>query len=314
MNRKIISSDTETVATASKERSRVEAAAATTLQGAIPVLATIRAKLPDMTGVQQRIGRFVLSNPERSFNLSISELARETGAKSESTIVRFYRLLGFTGYHDFKVTLATEVAGNSFYHSYEDVTDMDDVAAIEKKIFHGAIRTLDDNLRLLDVGALQEAVELLAASKRVFLLGFATSAAIAYDAYFRFSAIGLDCHWSSDPHVNAVLLSEPREGDVIFAISNSGETRDVVEPAGRARPTAKVIALTGHPRSQLGAIADVCLSVVSEEMNYRSDVIVSRVVQTAVIGTLFVCLSARKGVAGKGKLKRTRQSLSYLKY
>jgi len=117
-----------------------------------------------------------------------------------------------------------------------------------------------------------------------------------------------------DPHVNAVVLSEPKEGDVIFAISNSGETRDVVEPAARARPVAKVIALTDHPRSQLGRIADVCLSVVSEEMNYRSDVIVSRLVQSAVIGTLFVALSVREGAAAKDKLMRTRQSLSYLKY
>lgn len=281
---------------------------------AIPVLATIRARMPEMTGAQQKIARYVLDNPQRSFKLSISDLARETGAKSESTIVRFYRLLGFSGYHDFKVTLATEIAGNSFYHTYEDVIESDDVGTIETKIFQGAIRTLDDNLRLLDKRALEAAVELLENAKRVFILGFATSGAIAYDAFFRFTAIGLNCYFSVDPHVNAVLLSDPRPGDVVFAISNSGETRDVVEPARKAQPTAKVIALTGQAGSQLGRIADLCLPVISEEMNYRSDVIVSRLVQTAIIGTLFVGLSVRKGGPAKGKLKRTRKSLSYLKY
>ena len=55
--------------------------------------------------------------------MSITELTHKTGTKSESTIVRFYRQLGFDSYHDFKVTLATEIAGNSFYHTFEDITD-----------------------------------------------------------------------------------------------------------------------------------------------------------------------------------------------
>lgn len=283
-------------------------------KGNIPVLPTIRANLENMTGTQRRIGEYILRNPRSCMKMSISQLAEATGARSESTVVRFYRLLGFAGYHDFKVTLATDIAGKSFYHSYEDITRDDDVAAIKEKISQGASRAIHESFSMLREQELDRAVELLESSTRVFLLGYATSAALAYDAYFKFTAIGLNCYHTRDSHMNAVLLSEPRAGDVIFAISHSGETRDVVEPSAAARPVARVIALTGYPGSQLGQIADVCLATVSEELNYRSDAIVSRIVQMTVIGTIFAALSVRRGVEGENKLKNTRQSLSYLKY
>jgi len=282
--------------------------------GSIPVLPTIRAKLPSLTRVQQRIGRYVLHNPEGVYKMTISELAEATGAKSESTIVRFYRTLGFSAYHDFKVTLATEIAGKSFYHTYEDITLDDEVATIVRKIFRGTIRTLDENETLVDAGRIEATVTALDSSRRVFLLGFASSAALAYDAYFKFTALGLNCHWCADSHMSAVLLSDPEPGDVVFAISQSGESRDLVYLAERVKGVATVVALTGYPESHLGRIADICLSAVSEEMNYRSDAIVSRILQSTIIGALFAALSVRRGEDAQKRLVAYRHAVSYLKY
>ena len=70
------------------------------------VLATIRMKLKDLTLMQQQIAQFILGQPKEVINMSITQLAEATGVKSESSIVRFYRILGFSGYHDYKVNLA----------------------------------------------------------------------------------------------------------------------------------------------------------------------------------------------------------------
>jgi RpiR family carbohydrate utilization transcriptional regulator len=72
-----------------------------------------------------------------------------------------------------------------------------------------------------------------------------------------------------------MLLSDPNEGDVVICISHSGESKDIVIPIQAAKPLAKIIAITGFPDSHLGKIADVCISTISEEMNYRTDVMVS---------------------------------------
>ena len=272
--------------------------------------------MENMPRVQKQIAKYVLENPSKVVRMSITQLSMESGAKSDSSVVRFYRTIGFSGFYDFKVVLATELAGKSFYHIYngEDVEINDGVEAIKQKIFLGAMKTLQENLDTLNHEALLESLDLIENSKRLIFLGFASSSAIALDAYFKFSRLGLNCYFSTDPHINAVVLAEPRKGDVIFGISYSGESKDVVIPAQRAKPIAKVIALTGFPDSSLGKIADVCITTVSKEMNYRTDAMVSRIVQLAVVDTLYTSLAVRKGHQGLDKLRKSRQSLSYLKY
>jgi RpiR family transcriptional regulator, carbohydrate utilization regulator len=274
----------------------------------------LRARSAEMTPALRKIADYVLANPDSAFRMSITELARRTETKSESTVVRFYRHLGFSSYHDFKVTLATELAGKRFFHTFEDVTSDDSIELLMQKFFAGAQQTLQMNAAALDPRKVEKAVTILEGANRIILLGQATSAAVAMDAYFKFSILGLNCHISADPHVNSVILADPRPGDVVFCVSQSGESKDVVTPVERCKPIAKVIVVTGAPESPLSELADVVLSTVSEERNYRTDAIISRIAQFTVVGVLFLALFVRRGDEGQDRLRRARRSLSYLKF
>jgi RpiR family transcriptional regulator, carbohydrate utilization regulator len=280
----------------------------------LSVLQTIQEKVEHLTRMQRSIGEYILNNPEKTFKMSISELAHRTGAKSESTIVRFYRSMGYDSYHDFKVTLATEIAGNSFYHTYEDITPDDTVATVKRKFFEGTAKSLHKNLYALNNKNLEDAVELIASSTRLILIGYGTSGSLAADAYFRFLRLGLHCFYYPDPHYTAVMLAEPRDGDVILAISYSGETKGAVIPVKKAKPKAKVIALTGAMDSPLGNIADVCIASESEDVNYRTDALIALIVHAAILGTLFTSVGLRLSPASLRSLEKTKQALSYLKY
>ena len=280
----------------------------------IPILSLIRSKIPIMTPVQKKIADFIINKPSNAIKMSMSQLTQEAGLRSESSVVRFYRTLGFTGYHDFKVTLATEIGGSAFYHTYEDIFASDDVESVKQKIFNGTIQTLHENITAIPSSNLQKAVDLILSAERLFFLGYASSGAIALEAFFKFSRLKAHCYFHTDSHINASLLAEPLPGDVIFCISHSGETKDVVIPAKQAKPTAKIIALTGSRDSPLAKIADVCIVTFSEEVNYRTEVMVSRVVQMSVIEVLFTACSLKQGPHVFERLKKTRQALSYLKY
>ena len=278
------------------------------------MLISIKQHLKEMTPVQKKIAKFILKQPKIVVKMSISELTIESGAKSEASVVRFYRMLGYSGYHDFKVSLATEIAGKSFYRTYQDITLKDDLHTVKEKIFQGAMKTLHENLVALDNQLLNTAVQLIEGATRIIFLGYGTSGALAADAFFKFSRLGLNCHYSPDSHTNAVLLANPRYGDVIFCISYSGESMDVVKPLESIKPIVKVIALTGFSDSHLGKIADLCITNISEEMNYRTDAMITRIVQLAIIGTLYMTVAIRKGGDALERLSKTRQALSYLKY
>ncbi len=54
-----------------------------------------------------------------------------------------------------------------------------------------------------------------------------------------------------------------QENDLLFLISNSGKTKEILELlplAKRLFPNLKSIALTGHPENELGTLVDICLS------------------------------------------------------
>lgn len=278
------------------------------------VIEEITRNMERLTPMQRHIGQYVLANPEQTFKMSISELTHKTGARSESTLVRFYRQLGYESYHDFKVTLATELAGDLFYHSSEDITAEDSVAMVKRKIFESTSVALHRNLVRLDDTLLEQAVDLICHCKRLIIIGFGTSGSIASDACFRFLRIGIHCFHYPDPHYSAVMLAEPQEGDVVLAISYSGESKGAVIPVKKARPLAKVIALTGAKDSPLGNIADVCIATETDELNYRTDAMVGLLVHSAIIGTIFTSVSLRLSPASLRSLEKTKQSLSYLKF
>jgi DNA-binding MurR/RpiR family transcriptional regulator len=280
----------------------------------LPVLTLIRNKKKDLSPSQKRLADYILGKHAEVIKMSISQLATEAGLKSESSVVRFYRLLGFSGYHDFKVTLATELGGKAFYHTYEDILPLDDISAITRKIFNGTIQTLHENLGIIPPAILQKAVDLMTGAERLFFLGYASSGTLAMEAFFKFSRLKSNCHYFPDSHINAAILAKPLPGDVLFCISHSGESKDVVIPAEQAKPTAKVIALTGSAESQLARIADVCITTFSEEVNYRTEVMVSRIVQLSVIEVLFTACALRQGPHTFASLKKARQAMSYLKY
>ncbi len=279
-----------------------------------PVLSMINAKIHDMTAKQVKIARYVQKNPNQVIQLSISDLAAVTGNKSESAIVRFYRVLGFSGYHEFKVSLATEIAGKSYYHTYSELTANDSTHDIKDKIFNGLIKTLHENFSLIDEETLDKAVQMLLQAKRIIFLGYGQSGTLCSNAAFKFMRLGLNSLHNSDSHYNSVLISESKEGDVLFCISFSGLTKDVVVPVKECKPTAKVIALTSSPKSPLGQIADICFSTHTEELNYRTDVMMARHVQCLIIDMLYILAAIRMGEGVQDHLAQTRQALSYLKF
>jgi len=282
----------------------------------VDILTEIKRRLEELPTIQRRIASYIIEHPQDVVRMSISHLAMKSGAKSEASIVKFYRSLGFSGYHDFKVTLATQIAGNSF-HRPDMTTEIqvhDDVSSIRKKIFMSSMHVLEENNNTIDDEVLEKTVNILEQANRVIILGYGTSAVAAYDLFVKLSRLGIDCHFSLDAHVNALMLAQPREGDVVFAISYSGESRDVVLQAQQVRGFAKVIALTGEMDSPLAGVADICIMVKSFETAYRLDAMVSRMVQITIIDILFTALAIRGGDAALARLTRSRQSLSFLKF
>jgi len=278
-----------------------------------PLMASFRANSDQLTKTQKRIAQYIVENPHAVLKLSISQLAKATGAKSEATIVRFYRQFGLAGYSDFKITLASELAENN-QQSVEDISQKDNVSEITKKLLSISIRTFERNLVSIDYQAINDAVSILAGTNRLFCIGFALSSSVANMAYLQFSRLISSCYSLSDPHAAALLLADPRPKDTFLAISHSGASKDMVMLAEKFSGTGKIIALTSSSSSKLAQFSDCNLFYESVVTNYRTDQALSMMLRVAIIESIFIGLASHFGPETMKRLTKSSKYAASLKY
>jgi len=273
-----------------------------------PSFKLIQQKYKNMTPAQKRIADFIVENPSLVVKKSITDLARLTNVKSEASIVRFYRSLGYSNYKDFRIKIAQDLAGHTFYHSKEDIEFGDTSDEIRRKIMSGAIARIGSNMNQNDDNVYEDAVRLITQAKRIILLGYAASASICYYAHFRFLELGLSCHFSADSHINAALMAQPNQGDLVLVVSYSGETLDIIRHLdSMPYHSAKVLTLTNSDDSTIAKKSDVVIASRTDETNLITDAMNTRIVEMCMVDTLFSMVCITRGEDAFSRLMKTRK-------
>ncbi len=124
--------------------------------------------------------------------------------------------------------------------------------------------------------------------RSVFVVGAGRSGLVARAFAMRLMHLGFHVYV-----IGETITPAAREGDILVAISGSGRTAIVVTTAQVAKQVkAKIIAVTSHPDSPLGELADHIVFVpgrtkISEETDYFSRQILGIHEPLAPLGTLF---------------------------
>src|SRR5215218_9094669 len=107
----------------------------------------------------------------------------------------------------------------------------------------------------------QRALDLLDGCRgRVIVTGMGKSGIICRKIAATLSSTGTSAWFLHPAEAIHGDLGAIREDDVVLALSHSGETEELVRlPESIRRIGARLIAITGHPRSTLGRAADVAL-------------------------------------------------------
>ena len=77
----------------------------------------IRSLLPEMPSAVARVAEYLLEHPQAPLTLSIGELAEQAGA-SPATVTRFCRTIGYPGYVELRVGIATDVGRSASLDSW----------------------------------------------------------------------------------------------------------------------------------------------------------------------------------------------------
>ncbi len=257
---------------------------------------------------EQAVARFVLRHPNLVISLSFPEIAARAGV-SQPTVARFCVAAGFSGYRDFKLRLAQSLAkGIPFVH--RDVAPQDSMAEVGAKVFDRGIAALVTVRNHLDPAAMERATQMLAHARRIEFYGLGNSGIVAMDAQHKFFRLGVPTVAYSDPHVHSMAASLLAKGDVVVAISGSGQTRELIRSVEIARDaSAEIIAITASG-SALAKLADVAIYAdVPEDLDVYAPM-TSRLVHLAMIDALSVGVALARGPELGARLKRAKQVIS----
>ncbi|MBN1243698.1 MAG: MurR/RpiR family transcriptional regulator [Spirochaetales bacterium] len=273
----------------------------------------IHARLESLTGKERQVADHVLANPSAAVEPSIEELAERIGV-SESTLFRFVRKLGYDGYQQFRIALATETVEprRMVYEAALPEGSADAGAQGNADIvFRTNIEALERTLRHLDREALERAVRMVAEKRSVLLFGLGGSAVVALDAYHKLLRSGLQCRFAEDYHLQLMLASQAREGDAALLVSHTGANKDALALAEELkREGAALIVLTSYPRSPLARMADVLLLSSAPVSTVASEAFSARIAQLSIIDALYVGVMERLGGEGIDKLERMRGAIA----
>jgi len=256
-------------------------------QGALLCLQSL---FPSLKRAESRVASFILKNSQVIVHLTITELAEQCNV-SEATIVRLSKKLGYSGYQDFKIALARDLV-EPIKGIHEDVSPDDDMSTVARKVFNSAKQSLADTLRILHMGELEKAVEVMTKAKKIDFYGVGASGLVALDAHHKFFKTGLLTAAYIDPHIQAISASQLNPGDVAVGISHTGSSKDTIESLKIAKEVgASSICITSYMRSPITKTADINLIVSARETAFRSEATAARIAQLCLIDLLVVGIS-----------------------
>lgn len=270
----------------------------------------IHESLPSLSAKEQIIADHILASPEASVHPSIEELSERIGV-SESTLFRFVRKLGYDGYQQFRIALATEsVEGRrTVYETELDVVDERSAIAV---VFRTNIEALERTLTTLDPADLGKAADFLMGARHTFFFGLGGSAVVAQDAYHKLIRTGLPCCAPNDFHLQLMAASQMGPQDVAILMSHTGANKDALAIADEVKKSkARLIVLTDYDRSSIVKLADLVLVARTHGSRYASESFSARIVQLALIDSLYVSVMERLGEGGHASLERMRSAIAH---
>jgi len=267
------------------------------------LIANLRSAAGDMTPALAKVAECVLAHRDTTLYQSITELAESSGS-SEASVMRFCRDQGFSGFQDFKLALAKELANEE--RGKESSQPADDI----QQLVETAVVALRETEQLIVRQDVAKAAEKLLAATAVECFGVAASSVTAQYLAYKMSRIGKISRSQSDAHLATMAAGTTGKGSVHVIISSSGSTIDSVKIAELAKLRgAFVIGISNRSKSPLVAVCNLTLIASWPETPLTGGAFPSKISQLLIVDALLAEMM-RRDPKRLAMIQRTAESVS----
>ena len=255
------------------------------------VLDCITVLYDQLFDAEKKIAKFILNNPKKVVDMTVSELAEISGV-SIASVSRFCRKVGLKGFAQLKISLAQELVDTHKSGEISNDISVDNIPQSLQNILANKITELKQTVNLINTDEFREILEGIRDASRVQVIAVGNTIPVAIDAAFKFNELGIPTTagtiWETQLSYSFTL----GKGDVLIAISNSGESDKVLEAVKIANHNkAMTIGITNSPHSAIGEEVQYHITTATREKLFLDEFCFSRVSASTVIEIIFLFLT-----------------------
>ena len=211
----------------------------------------IRRHYGEMFQAEKKAADYILENPSRVIGLSLASLAKESGT-SDATIIRMCRHVGFSGFYQLKISLASTLGKAAAMKNMENASPEN-----VTEFFNLVAERVKELPMHISPELLHTCSGLISHAECVYLSAWGNTGEVASDFAHRLARKGIKSFTSDVPEFSTRSLALGNARDVLVAISHSGGTIHVIQSLQIAKKLGmKTILITAAESSEAGRQAD----------------------------------------------------------
>jgi RpiR family transcriptional regulator, carbohydrate utilization regulator len=264
-----------------------------------------------LSRAERKVADYVSRHPDRTIISSLQAVSQKC-AVSDASVLRFCRTLGFSGYQDFKAALVPELLkrGTSLY---QELSLDDDFGTLRASFLENLNKDIRKTLERYTENDIEQAASRVCRSNRILIAGLAGSAGVGRIFNDCLLGLGILSTYISDRVELERFVSRLAGDDMIFGISHSGETQEIVHAITRGKENGVfTVAMTNFSASPLGKLADLALVTSVPETLLGSYSCVPRIAQLALLEFIAFRISAiLKTASGESRVHDQLRRTAY---
>lgn len=258
------------------------------------VLDNIRTCYKDMTDAEKRVADYILSSPSSVVRMSMNRLS-EASETSDATVMRMCKLVGETGFHQLKISLAMELSAEPEAPRASEGPDEEpnDIVEFLRRTDKGILSIS----KTLDSDAVHQAIGMLRDARTVFVFGWGNSSVVAADLAHRLARCGVNTFTteSTEYVLRSLVIADPR--DILIVFTHTGQSTVSLETMRVAREQGiKVVLITNDPTSEAGSLAD-CILCTGDQDELLGDFGITSHLHELVINDLILYFLTDRGTS-----------------
>jgi len=241
---------------------------------------------------EKKIARFIINNTGEAVDMTVSELARASDT-SEASVSRFCRRIGVKGFHQLKIGLAKEMTEFYGERSVSNDISINDIGQSLQNILANKIEELRATVDMIDTKQFGKILQAIKDAGQVQIVAVGNTIPVAIDGAFKLNELGIPTSAGTIWETQLAHTHMLKKGDVLIAVSNSGESIKVHEAVLYAKEGgATTVGITNNPASAIGQDADYHITTATRERLFMDEFCFSRVSATTVMEIIFLFLTS----------------------